>query len=43
MESKSLVPIVVRLRHAVDGVVTVHGELGFDVDGSEAGSAERPN
>ncbi|RFC74531.1 CBS domain-containing protein [Streptomyces sp. AcE210] len=41
--TKSLVPIAVRLCRAVDGVVTVHEELGFDVDDSEAGATEKPN
>jgi CBS-domain-containing membrane protein len=41
--SKSLVPIAVRLCRAVDGVVTVHQELEFDADDSEAGAAEKPN
>ncbi|GAA1244193.1 CBS domain-containing protein [Streptomyces aureus] len=41
--SKSLIPIAIRLCRAVDGVVTVHDELGFDVDDSEAGAAENPN
>ncbi|WP_438297026.1 CBS domain-containing protein [Streptomyces sp. HUAS TT7] len=41
--SKSLIPIAVRLCRAVDGVVTVHEELGFDTDDSEARASEKPN
>ncbi|MFE9404898.1 CBS domain-containing protein [Streptomyces sp. NPDC006530] len=37
--SKSLVPITAGLCRAVDGVVTVHEQLGFDIDDSEAGAA----
>ncbi|WP_405655034.1 CBS domain-containing protein [Streptomyces sp. NBC_00019] len=40
--TRSLVPVAVRLCRAVDGVVAVHDELGFDVDDSEAGAAEKP-
>ncbi|WP_405736494.1 CBS domain-containing protein [Streptomyces sp. NBC_01537] len=40
--TSSMVPLAVQLCRAVDGVVTVHHELGFDVDDSEAG-AEPPN
>lgn len=41
--SKSLIPIATQLCRAVDGVVTVHEELEFDTDDSEAGAAEKPN
>ncbi|MFE9557787.1 hypothetical protein ACFYOD_30385 [Streptomyces sp. NPDC006703] len=41
--SKGLVPIAVRLCRAVGGMVTVHEELGFDTDDSEAWATEKPN
>jgi osmotically-inducible protein OsmY len=41
--SESLIPSAIRLCRAVGGVVTVHDELGIDVDDSEARAAENPN